>query len=363
MMPATQKLLNTINACSSIVLAQIPAACERIANDTAEAILRLPLEKSRLELMQQPVSGSAILEDSARIFAAVTAYYANIMASSNSHQSELGDNQYAAASANEWRGCAGRLLYAMVLGFEKIPEAKSVYVESLKLFNLHIVENPASYKASFRISETRELTSKIQAHEPRYIKPVKNHGFVWLAIAGVVGMFLTLPGGLSSIARFAPFSPGMLPLLETIALAVCILTLWKGWKIPAMIAGCVPAACRVISAASSWNPVSGLAYMQPVYSHLLGEYSGLLQGFTVLLSFALALILGLYVLGLVKTDFKNAIVTVPFCLFFCMAVVMGCVPMLDRNSGDVWQYVHLLCAACAATGLVVSFNPASDWRW
>lgn len=352
MMPITQHLLSTIDACSNIVLAQIPAACERLSEETANTILRLPLEKVKLQLMDEPVSDTAVADDCMQIFAAVLAYYRNVMASASSHQADLGF-QAATDSANNWRRWAGSLLNALVLAYENIPEAKTLYVDSCKLFNLHIIENPGAYKASFRISQTRELTAKIQAHEPGYIKPVKNYNYAWLAIAGIVGMFLTLPGSL-------------LPLLEAAAMAVCLLGLWKGWKVPAMIAACIPAACRVISTMfdrTFLSPTLTLGYMHYIQATPMdGILYGGLHIATALLSFALTVLLLLYTLGCIHTDVKNTIIAATFGVFATAGISTAFIPLIDGYVGDVWHYVFLLCAACAATGIVASFTPASNRR-
>lgn len=353
MMPITQNLLSTIAACSNIVLAQIPAACERISEETANAILRLPLEKAKLQLMEESVSDTAVADDCMQIFTAVLAYYHNVMASASSHQADLGF-QAATDSANNWRRWAGSLLNAMVLAYKNIPEAKTPYVESCKLFNLHIIENPAAYKASFRISQTKELTAQIQAHEQGYVKPVKNYNYAWFAIAGIVGMFLTLPGS-------------ELPLVEAAAIAMCLLGLWKGWKTPAMIAACFPAVCRLLSVVFCripfFTPIFALGYMQHVQAlQIDGPLYMNLQLATALLSFAPTVLLGLYTLGCINTDVKNTIIAATFGVFATLGISTGFIPLIDGYAGDVWHYVYLLCTACAATGIVTSFNPASERR-
>ena len=49
--------------------------------------------------------------------------------------------------------------------------------------------------------------------------------------------------------------------------------------------------------------------------------------------------------------------------FFATAgISTAFIPLIDGYVGDVWHYVFLLCAACAATGIVASFTPASNRR-
>ena len=348
MMPVTQRLLNTIRSCSHIVRGQIPAACERVSQETLETILRLPVERARLALLEEDTLYS-VLEDCTLIYTAVGAFYVDVLSTANQHTSELSDNQYAARAANEWRSAAGKVLASLMIGFEKIPEARALHLGACKLLNDHLVQFPAASRISGRMSLTKELTEKIRAAEPSYVKPVKTYNLIWLVVLGLAAMLFTLPGG-------------VLPMLELAAMAVCFLSMHKGWKLPGMISACVPVVCRLLTAMRGYMPLYALGYMQPLYTHLLQDFwliTAVELG-TVLLGFACAGVLALYNLGLLHTELKNLVTGITAGCFATVGVVAAAAPFIDGNPAEVPGIIFLLGAGCAAAGLTASFAPANQ---
>lgn len=343
-MSASARVNAAIAACSGIVLAQIPSACQHVASETEAALSSL-----RFEFNDATVRTEAQL-----IHLYVLRFYVGVMTDANSHQSSLADNQYAAQSANNWRQQAGTVLGSLVDGLALLPAARTDYISACESLNTHMTSFPGCYKRAGRVEMTNQLTAIIQQDKPDYVKPSKNYNCFWLVIASVVVACLTALQGY-----------GVASLIQPLAILACAICMKKEMAVPSRVLSAVPALMWVWQSGLLRRVrYGGLSYLLgfgPAYGFDDSLIDSLLP-FANIAMLALMIIFPLYVCGVIKVDSKNTIAAIPYAIAAMIQVtVIICALLLDAEygysySGAVPLYVKELCRGSAMAATVWAFR-------
>ena len=354
-MSASSDLLNTIQSSSAIVLAQIPAACARVAVDTRYALSSL---KNGSDLSSLSVSMEASV-----IYCGVLTYYTNIMSNANNHENSLAGNEYASQSAREWRRSSGLLLEALVDGLSSLPEAEKNYIDACKQLNLHIMNNANCYDGSSRVKRTNQLTEIIQRKEPDYRKPAAIYPGFGLAVFSSIAALL-----LFAISFLLPWRTrirmglGSMPfvaIIEAIALFTCVILMKKEKALPAKIFSAIPLLCHLI------HLFRNLYYLPRAICSVLWyvPYSGFGTGHDLCIAvagismFALMIILPLYIWGIMKVDFKNVWASLCFTLMLISAAAAAIITACTSSYGNGFYL------PCLVSVLMVTTATCIIWRF